>query len=67
MVKIFNHKWVRWAWYNVTIILFIVYLCNIYPPFFNSWAFELFLTFMFISGVCIPTITHMKRIHKDWH
>lgn len=53
---IWHNKWVRWVWYNLTGILFVLYLLHFMAPVLNTWSVVVLLVgmaavsvFMFVS------------------
>lgn len=51
-----HNKWVRWVWYNLTGILFVLYLLHYTAPVLNTWSVVVLLVgmaavsvFMFVS------------------
>ena len=53
---IWHNKWVRWVWYNLTGILFVLYLLDYTAPVLNTWSVVVLLigmaavsVFMFVS------------------
>lgn len=55
-MMIWHNKWVRWVWYNLTGILFVLYLLNYTAPVLNTWSVVVLLVgmaavsvFMFVS------------------
>lgn len=55
-MMIWHDKWVRWVWYNLTGILFVLYLLHHTAPVLNTWSVVVLLVgmaavsvFMFVS------------------
>ena len=55
-MMIWHNKWVRWVWYNLTGILFVLDLLHYTAPVLNTWSVVVLLVgmaavsvFMFVS------------------
>ena len=55
-MMIWHNKWVRWVWYNLTGILFVLYLFHYTALVLNTWSVVVLLVgmaavsvFMFVS------------------